>query len=142
MLKKVITVQANTVEDAIQQALDMLETRRDQVNIEILTNPGRRLMGLRKVMAEVKVSRKEHIEEKKPVERQLSKIEELAGLLDGIDMDTIAPSSTTSKRLATAQISTLESDQILSSARIQDGEIQFQFSEDPYHLLYQVIKRF
>lgn len=92
-MKKVVTVQANTVEEAIQQALEILELTRERVDIEILTNPGRRLMGLRKVMAEVKVTVVEKAEAKKPITRELSKIEELANLLDEIDLTTISPAA-------------------------------------------------
>ncbi|WP_158233653.1 MULTISPECIES: Jag N-terminal domain-containing protein [unclassified Sporosarcina] len=43
MLKRAVTVQANTVDEAILQALEILKLHREQVHVEILTNPGRRL---------------------------------------------------------------------------------------------------
>ncbi|WP_158231668.1 FapA family protein [Sporosarcina sp. P18a] len=129
-MKKVVTVEANTVEDAIQQALEILELRREQVNVEILTNPARRLMGLRKVMAEVKVAKAEYSEDKQSVARPLSKIEELAGLLDEIDMKAIITSSFQPEHKVTQEPSTTESNRQLSSARIHNGDIQFQFVGD------------
>ncbi|WP_158233953.1 FapA family protein [Sporosarcina sp. P34] len=129
-MKKVITVQANTVEEAIQQALDILELRREQVNVDVLSNPTRRLMGLRKIMAEVKVTKAEYSEAKQSVERPLSKIEELAGLLDEIDMETIITSSVQQEHNVTQATSTTESNLQLSSARIHNGDIQFQFVGD------------
>lgn len=128
-MRKVVTVQANTVEDAVQQALDILELTRQQVHVEILTNPGRRLMGLRKVMAEIKVSGKESMAENKPIKRQLSKVEELAALLDGLDMEKFTHSTPKIEQSAVQEKSPVKSEQNISSARIQNGEIQFQFGE-------------
>ncbi|WP_303966360.1 flagellar assembly protein A [Sporosarcina ureae] len=129
-MKKVVTVQANTVEEAVQQALDILKLTRQQVHVEILTNPGRRLMGLRKVMAEVKVSAKERMAENKPVERQLSKVEELAALVDRLDMENLTPSTTRIEHTVAQEKSPVKSEQNISSARIHKGEIQFHFGED------------
>ena len=126
-LKKIVTVQANTVEEAIQQSLDILEVTRERVNVEILTNPGRRLMGLRKVMAEVKVTVIKQVEKKIPIKRELSKIEELASLLDGVDMTKVSSSTQKAEQSLTAETSTIETQQRVSSARIQDGEIELQF---------------
>src|SRR5699024_3328789 len=121
-MRKVVTVQANTVEDAVQQALDILELTRQQVHVEILTNPGRRLMGLRKVMAEIKVSGKESMAENKPIKRQLSKVEELAALLDGLDMEKLTHSTPKIEQSAVQEKSPVKSEQNISSARIQNGE--------------------
>lgn len=57
MLNEVIVVQANTVEEATQQALDSLGISRDEAKVEVLVRPSRRLMGLRRVLAEVQVTK-------------------------------------------------------------------------------------
>lgn len=57
-LKKVIIAQGKTVEEAIAEALKVLKVQREQVEVEVLSNPSRRLLGLRKGMAEVKVTEK------------------------------------------------------------------------------------
>ena len=126
-MKKVVTVQANTVEEAVQEALAILKMPREQVDIEILTNPGRRLMGLRKVSAEVKVTGKEQVADKKNAERPLSKIEELAGLLDGLDIDDIPVSSSRRAHPVMPERETDEPQQENSGIKIQNGELYFRF---------------
>ncbi|MDV6378343.1 FapA family protein [Sporosarcina sp. GW1-11] len=124
-MKKVVTVQANTVEEAIQQALIMLEVPLEQVQVEVLTNPGRRLMGLRKALAEVKVTSVDQVGEP-PIARELSKIEELASLLDDVDLN--GPQAV--NRPAKKEIPDMNNQSDVSAARIQEGKIQFQFNDN------------
>lgn len=58
-MSKVIIVQGKTVEEATTQALAALGITHEEAEIEVLVNPSRRLMGLRRVMAEVKVTKLE-----------------------------------------------------------------------------------
>lgn len=126
VLKKAVTVQANTVEEAIQQALGMLEMPLEKVQVEVLTNPGRRLMGLRKVLAKVTVTGIEEVEEAAPVVKELSKIEELAKLLDTVDVKTPIVAGRVDQR----KVSETLSQENESVVRIQDGKVQFQFGGD------------
>ncbi|GKV65336.1 MULTISPECIES: flagellar assembly protein A [unclassified Sporosarcina] len=125
-MKKAVTVQANTVEEAIQQALAMLGLTKEQVDVEILTNPGRRLMGLRKVSAEVTVTSKTQTEEKSKVKPVLTKIEELANLLDDADTGTVFALKSQSAGSTVQTASQTET----SGVRIHEGEIQFRFAGD------------
>lgn len=126
VLKKAVTVQANTVEEAVQQALAMLKLTKEQVDVEVLTNPGRRLMGLRKVPAEVTVTSKAPVEEKLEEKRKLSKIEELASLLDEADTGTVHALKSQSVAKTAESVPQTE----MSSVRIHEGEIQFCFGGD------------
>ncbi len=126
VLKKAVTVQANTVEDAIQQALAMLGLTKEQVDVEILTNPGRRLMGLRKVSAEVTVTSKTQTEEKSKEKPVLTKIEELANLLDDANTGTAFVVKSQSAGYTVQTASQTET----SGVRIHEGEIQFRFAGD------------
>lgn len=67
-MKQAVTVQGKTVEEAIEQALINLKATRDEVDVEVITNPGKRLFGLRKALAEVKVTRKQRMSELEIVE--------------------------------------------------------------------------
>lgn len=125
-MKKAVTVQENTVEEAIQQALAMLGLTKEQVDVEILTNPGRRLMGLRKVSAEVTVTSKTQTEEKSKVKPVLTKIEELANLLDDADTGTVFALKSQSAGSTVQTASQTET----SGVRIHEGEIQFRFAGD------------
>ncbi|WP_153723466.1 flagellar assembly protein A [Sporosarcina cascadiensis] len=125
-MKKAVTVQANTVEDAIQQALAMLGLTKEQVDVEILTNPGRRLMGLRKVSAEVTVTSKTQTEEKSKEKPVLTKIEELANLLDDANTGTAFVVKSQSAGYTVQTASQTET----SGVRIHEGEIQFRFAGD------------
>lgn len=58
-MSQVIVVQAKTVEEATTQALAALGITREEAEVEVLVNPSRRLMGLRRVLAEVKVTKLE-----------------------------------------------------------------------------------
>ncbi len=126
VLKKAVTVQANTVEEAVQQALAMLKLTKEQVDVEVLTNPGRRLMGLRKVSAEVTVTSKAQQEEKPEVKPVLSKIEELANLLDEAEAGT----ARTVKSPSVDSTVQTEPQTETSGVRIYEGEIQFSFGGD------------
>ncbi|MEK3936746.1 FapA family protein [Sporosarcina sp. FSL W7-1349] len=53
---KSITVKAETIEEAVQLALSILALQMEDVHIEVISNPGRTLFGLRKTLAEVNVS--------------------------------------------------------------------------------------
>lgn len=53
---KSISVKAETVEEAVQLALSILELKMEEVQVEVVTNPKRNLFGLRKMMAEVTVT--------------------------------------------------------------------------------------
>ncbi|MFS0577414.1 FapA family protein [Sporosarcina sp. 179-K 3D1 HS] len=53
---KSIIVKAETIDEAVQLALSILELQMEDVHIEVLSNPGRTLFGLRKTLAEVNVS--------------------------------------------------------------------------------------
>ncbi|WP_194841484.1 FapA family protein [Sporosarcina obsidiansis] len=125
-MKKAVTVQANTVEEAIGQALDLLELSREEVKIDVLTNPGRRLMGLRKVLAEVTVTSIKPVEEKSVEKPELSKIEKLASLLDKVNTDT----QTAVEHPVALEIDDTSNDTKTSSVRVQGGEIQCQFEDD------------
>ena len=52
---KSISVKAETVEEAVQLALSILELKMEEVHIEVVSNPKKNLFGLRKMMAEVNV---------------------------------------------------------------------------------------
>ncbi|AXI00090.1 DUF342 domain-containing protein [Sporosarcina sp. PTS2304] len=129
-MKKVITVQANTVEEAIQQALTMLDLPIEKVTVKVLTNPGRRLMGLRKVPAEVQVTSIEEVEHI-PVEKELSKIEELANLLDEVDISVL---QTVNHPVEEKKVETNHTSD-RSVACIQDGEVHFRFNDESLPLL-------
>lgn len=55
---KSITVKAETIAEAVQLAISILDLQVEDVHIEVLTNPGRTLFGLRKTLAEVNVTQK------------------------------------------------------------------------------------
>lgn len=55
-MRKSITVKAESVEEAIRLALTILNVEKENVQVEILTNPGKSLFGLRKNLAEVCVT--------------------------------------------------------------------------------------
>lgn len=120
-MKKTVTVQANTVEEAIRQALHMLELTREEVDVQVLSNPGRRLMGLRKVLAEVTVTARERKEEAPP---EQSKVEQLASLLDEVDLGSLAE---VKEPIMQETADMTEPIVETASARINKGELEFQF---------------
>ncbi|WP_203248187.1 flagellar assembly protein A [Sporosarcina beigongshangi] len=56
---KSISVKAETVEQAVEMALSILELTIEEVHVEVVSNPKRNLFGLRKMMAEVTVTQLE-----------------------------------------------------------------------------------
>lgn len=136
-MKKSVTVQANTVEEAIQQALGILNITIEQADITVLANPGRRLMGFRKVPAEVTVAALEneqpqhaekHQNEQETVSAAsapMSKIEQLASLLDEADAKNAETASAVQLVKAGAQTAA-------GGARIINGELQFDFTGDAF----------
>lgn len=129
-MRKAVTVQANTVDEAIQQALDLIDLPMDQVHIEVVSNPGRRLMGLRKVLAEVTVTEVDSSASEKPnTIEDRNKIEELASALDeGIE----EPPS----KVQSAEVAENEEDSSAAyGAKIIEGQLSFQFDGDQLPVL-------
>ncbi len=55
-MKNTVEAEAGTTEEAIEIALDELDVDRDRVSIEVLEEPNKGLLGLRKVKAKVRVT--------------------------------------------------------------------------------------
>ncbi|MFS0574306.1 flagellar assembly protein A [Sporosarcina sp. 179-K 3D1 HS] len=121
-MKKAVTVQANTVEEAIQQALDLIGLPLEQVHVEVISNPGRRLMGFRKVMAEVTVT---EIEAEVPKDESFA---ELAAIVDDVLFTDFPADNKVSKEVGqTASTS--------SGVKLTAGELQFSFDGTQYPVI-------
>lgn len=121
-MKKAVTVQANTVEEAVQQALEIIGLTVEQVQVEVTSNPGRRLMGLRKVMAEVTVT---EIEKEEPVEA----FAELAAIVE----DVLSGESPIAKGADSPNMQLSNSSE--SGVKLSGGELQFSFEGTQYPVL-------
>ena len=123
-MRKVVTVQANTVEEATAHAIELIGLPIEEVRVEVLSNPGRRLMGLRKVMAEVMVTQlKTEVVEKPVVSTKLTDIEQIID-----DMMTKQPTPSTNH----VQKEESGSDYKVTGARIMNGKLEFVFVADEY----------
>ena len=120
-MKKAVTVQANTVEEAIQQALDIIGLPVEQVHVEVITNPGRRLMGFRKVMAEVTVT-----------ELAAGLADESFAELAAIVDDVIATDHSGGDNRSSPIMQSANSS---FGVKLCDGELQFLFDEAQYPVL-------
>lgn len=83
---KTIQKQAKTVEEAVRLALDELKVTRDEVEVDILEEGTRGILGFLSKPAQVKVTLK-----KSPEERA---VEFLEGLIEFFDLDVDIKSST------------------------------------------------
>ena len=83
-MRKSITVKAETIEEAVQLALSITELKMDEVRIEVLSNPRKSLLGLRKTLAEVNVTQilDPSSDIKKMQDRNLS----IEQFLDGLEL--------------------------------------------------------
>lgn len=106
LLKKVVTVQAKTVEAAVLQALESLDVTREEVEVTVLENPSRRLLGLRKGLAKVKVTR---IRKEEAVIDLEDMVEEVIG-----------------------ENESEPAEKSRSTVRIRKGELKFAFEEGDY----------
>lgn len=122
-----VTVQARTVEEATEQALELIGLAREDVHVEVLSNPGRRLMGLRKVMAEVMVTQ---IEEKAEEELPPNKALDFEQMIDEMMTGEKPPVNLDSQKESIP--SATQSD---TGARIYNGEIEFVFGEEQYPVI-------
>lgn len=117
-----VTVQARTVEEATEQALNLIGLSIDEVQVEVLSNPGRRLMGLRKVMAEVRLTQIEDVvEEEKVLVRKGLDLESMVA-----DLEEIA-SPPKEQRISEKRVSSEE--QVEFGGRIHQGEVECIFGE-------------
>lgn len=121
-MKKAVTVEAKTVEAAIKQALDLIGLTMEEVHIEVLSNPGRRLIGLKKVLAKVTITQlvDEEVEELVVP----TKITEFEKIIDTLMTDESHESDASDEKE--------ESHSDKAGARIIDGKIDFIFEEENY----------
>ena len=112
-MRKSITVKAETIEEAVQLALSITELKMDEVRIEVLSNPRKSLLGLRKTLAEVNVTQilDPSSDIKKMQDRNLSIEQFLDGLelveemnQEGNDVLELAGQSSTINKTAGARI--------------------------------------
>lgn len=59
MVQNSITIKAETIEDAVQTALNILQCSIEDINVQVIKPPSKSLFGLRKRPAEVSITRKE-----------------------------------------------------------------------------------
>ncbi len=109
-MKKVVTAQGKTVEEAILEALKVMDAQREEVEVEVLANPSRRLLGLRKGMAEVRVTRKIM-----PKEQQQAL--DFEQLVDAVIEDGKPKELASEKQL------------VQKGVRVKDGQLEFSFGE-------------
>ncbi|SEN42596.1 hypothetical protein SAMN04487786_3751 [Paenisporosarcina quisquiliarum] len=57
MLQNSINIKAETIEEAVQTALNILKCSIEDINVEVIQSPSKSLFGLRKLPAEVKITR-------------------------------------------------------------------------------------
>jgi len=57
MLQNSINIKAETIEEAVQTALNLLKCSIEDINVEVIKSPSKSLFGLRKLPAEVKITR-------------------------------------------------------------------------------------
>ena len=69
-MERSITVKAETIEEAVRLGLLILDVEQEQVDIELLSNPGRSLFGMRKNGAEVRMITKENELSRQPIEEK------------------------------------------------------------------------
>ncbi len=115
-MRKIVTVQAPTVEEATRQALALLKLTKKEVRVEVLSNPGRRLMGLRKVMAEVRVT----------------KIEKTSTENESLGFEEIIDAMIENEGLPQQQAKELlpSEEHVEMGVRIAQGELEFVFGTD------------
>ncbi|WP_342506811.1 FapA family protein [Sporosarcina sp. FSL K6-2383] len=104
---KSISVKAETVEQAIQMALSILELTFEEVRVEVVSNPKRNLFGLRKMMAEVTVTQ-----------------------LEGASLD-----ETVEQYVNMPMPTEKVEEQEVAGARILDGKIDVFFAGDNYPVI-------
>ena len=124
---KSISVKAETVEEAVQLALSILELKMEDVHIEVVSNPKRNLFGLRKMMAEVNVI--QVMEQPTPVEGSREKGIGMEGYLDM----TAATTDMGMRELAVDSLNSFGEES--SGIRVIDGKIEVLFTRDNYPVI-------
>lgn len=120
-MRKVVTVQAKTVEEATTQALEMIALPLEKVTVEVISNPSKRLLGFRKGLAEVVVS--EIVQQVKPQNEELDELEKIV-------TDLIVGDDDSSK----VGIETIDQDTEYG-VKVTDGKIEFLFKDDEFPVL-------
>lgn len=123
-MKRTITVKAETVVEAVHLAVSILDVEMSEIRTEVLSSPGRSLFGLRKSLAEVRVTAMA------PQNRELEKCQgiEIEDLVDNIIQE---PKDQEQKRQSLAL-----RNNISTGARIVNKKIEFNFSDGKYPVLY------
>lgn len=57
MVQNSITIKAETIEEAVQTALNILQCSTDDINVQVVQPPSKSLFGLRKRLAEVSITK-------------------------------------------------------------------------------------
>lgn len=122
---KSITVTAETVEAAVKQALQSLQLSHDEVDIDILSNPARRLLGLRKTFAKVLVTERDVNVEKTNIDEQQSELE--------LIVDTVLEADLPVQKKS--DVSDATGSKKRTGARIKDGQIDIIFGSDAHPII-------
>lgn len=121
---KVITVKAETIEEAVRLGVSILGVELEEVEIEVLSNPGRSLFGLRKNMAEVCVTIK-----KNELPRQLEEMQKLEEFVESL---ADGPQKNSPSREKVFDSELVENE---TGARIINNKIELSFFGENYPVI-------
>ncbi|WP_144511671.1 FapA family protein [Bacillus sp. FJAT-22090] len=96
MVQNSITIKAETIEEAVQTALNILQCTTDDINVQVVKSPSKSLFGLRKRLAEVSITKIKSntisMDKKREEERSVFSIDdrEVDNLIDKmVDFDSL-----------------------------------------------------
>lgn len=121
-MERTITVKADSVEEAVHLALSILDVEADEIKTEVLSSPGRSLFGLRKSLAEVRVT---------AISANKDQIKEDSTLEDLVETVGHLPIKENKKKVAE-----IKEKETSKGARIINQQIELKFSKDFYPILY------
>lgn len=127
-MERSITVKAETVEEAVRLAVSILEVEPNQINTEVLANPGRSLFGLRKSMAEVRVTTNENSNSKEDLTT------EIEDLVDNLINEQKGGGEELAILKKEKQYAS-EKKSGTTGARIFNNKIEFDFSGEDYPVI-------